>query len=170
MKNKLILRLSALVFAAIAVLGTVSAVTTQGSSADPLVTLSYLTNVLTPQLLGQVDQVVAQNQQSLVDQLNAVVKQSNSSSSGTQDTFSVVSLSAGQALTPAIGCEIMLRVGSATCVTSASPGLIDSTAGSTLNNGEALVTNHLYLTTVAGRSVHATNSVKLMVSGSYSIT
>ena len=64
----------------------------------------------------------------------------------------------------------MLRVGTATCVASGAPGLVDSTGGTTLANGNALVTNHLYLVTVATRGVTATaDTVKLLVRGSYTI-
>ena len=65
----------------------------------------------------------------------------------------------------------MLRVGTATCVSPSSPGLIDETAASTLNNGGALVTNHLYMVTIDTRSVTATAATtKLLVRGSYTIS
>jgi len=168
MKHQFILRISALSLAAVAVMGAVSALASQGSSSDPLVTLSYLTDVVTPQLLSQVDTAVAENEQSLVSKINALVDSADAG--GTQGTFSVVSLSSGQVLTPEIGCELLLRIGSAYCSTSASPGLIDTTAGGTLNNGDSLTANHLYLTTITGRSIHATSSVKIMVKGDYTIS
>ena len=65
----------------------------------------------------------------------------------------------------------MLRVGTAACVSPSSPGLIDETAATTLNNGGALVQNHLYMMTIEGRGVRATaaTTTKLLVRGSYTI-
>ena len=85
-------------------------------------------------------------------------------------TFTVVTLSNGQVLTGDVGCEVMLRVGSATCVSPSTPGLIDETTAGTLNNGGSLVQNHLYMMTIEGRGVQATAATtKLLVRGSYSI-
>ena len=62
------------------------------------------------------------------------------------------------------------KVGTASCVASSTPGLIDSTAGNTINNGAALTKNHLYMATIEGRSVKATAAtVKVMVRGGYTI-
>lgn len=67
-----------------------------------------------------------------------------------------MTLTSGQVLTGDIGCEVMLRVGTAVCVSPSSPGLIDETAATALNNGSALVQNHLYMMTIEGRGVRAT--------------
>ena len=51
-----------------------------------------------------------------------------------------------------------------------SPGLIDQSSASVLNNNGALVQNHLYMMTIEGRGVKATAATtKLMVRGSYTI-
>ncbi len=77
-----------------------------------------------------------------------------------------MTLSKGQTLTGDIGCEVMLRVGTASCVSPSSPGLIDETTAGTLNNGGALVTNHLYKMTIEGRGVKAGSATtKLLVRG-----
>lgn len=170
MKNRFIIRVASISLAAVAVMGATSALAAQGSSNDPLVTLSYLTDVVTPQLLGQVDDVVDQNEQALVAKLTALVESSDTTGSGAEATYTVVSLSAGQALSPAVGCEVMLRIGSASCVSPSSPGLIDTTTGNTLDNGGVLVTNHLYLTTITGRSICAGTNVKILVRGAYSVS
>ena len=84
--------------------------------------------------------------------------------------YSVVTLTSGQTLVGDIGCEVMLRVGSAVCVAPSSPGLIDETTAGTLNNGGALVQNHLYMMTIEGRGVQATAATtKLLVRGSYTV-
>ena len=64
----------------------------------------------------------------------------------------------------------MLRVGSAVCFTDTAPGFIDMTDGGTLENGQALVKNHLYMATIEGRGFTAQNAVKVLVRGSYTIS
>ena len=137
---------------------TLSAAAEVGSSDDPLVTLSYLNETYMDTIMERVDQKIAQR--------NAQLSGGTSAAS----VFTVVTLSSGQVLTGDIGCEVMLRVGTATCVSPSSPGLIDETAASTLNNGGALVQNHLYMMTIEGRGVRATaDTTKLLVRGSYTI-
>ena len=82
----------------------------------------------------------------------------------------MVTLSQGQSLVGQVGCEVMLRIGAASCVSEDSVGLIDTTAGSVLGNGQALAVNHLYMVTIAPRSVKAASStVKVLARGPYSI-
>ncbi len=160
--------------------GAVTVAATQGSQTDPLVTLSYLTDVLTPSILTQVDAKVLESRQEYLDELNASVTCYTAQmeellgglSENTEQSsaaFSVVDLAQGQKLIGAVGCELMLRVGSANCVSPASPGLIDSTDGATLENGKPLVKNHLYMVTVAERGVTAAAAVKLLVRGTYTV-
>lgn len=115
-----------------------------GTQSDPLVSLSYLTDTLTPQVLDEVTRELE---------------------------FRVVTLSNGQTLTGQVGCELLLRIGSAVCKAADSPGLVDSTDAGNLNNGSALVTNHLYLVTIQGHGFTATaNGTKVLVKGSYTIS
>lgn len=135
---------------------TVTAASGTGTEDDPLVTLSYLKETFLNDMMKKVDEKIA-----------ARTGQAGDTSSA---TFSVVTLSKGQVLTGDIGCEVLLRVGTAVCVSPSSPGLIDESSASTLNNGGALVQNHLYMMTIEGRGVKATAATtKLMVRGGYSI-
>lgn len=128
-----------------------------GSATDPLITLSYLNETFMGQIMDRVDQKIAQRNSGL-------------GQSGAGMEFSVVTLSKGQVLTGDIGCEVMLRVGSATCVAASTPGLVDETSGSTLSGGGALAANHLYMMTVENRGVKAgADTVKLLVRGTYTI-
>ena len=91
-------------------------------------------------------------------------------STGTADSFVVVTMTNGQVLYGAIGCEVMLRVGTASVVSPSSPGLIDSTGGTTLDNGAGLTKNHLYMMTISDRGVKATAATtKLLVRGTYEV-
>lgn len=155
-----------------------------GSQDDPLVSLSYLQNVFLPEMLSKVDERVderaAAASEELLAQIDADVAElekkyaaageTTGGASGTVDSFVVVTMTSGQVLYGEIGCEVMLRVGSASCVAPGSPGLIDETSASTLENGKALEKNHLYMFTIVNRSVKATAATtKLLVRGTYSI-
>ena len=125
---------------------TVSLAAEAGSEGDPLVTLSYLNDTFLDTILTKVDQKIAARNSQIAQELG------------------------GQVLTGDIGCEVMLRVGTASCVSPSSPGLIDESSASTLNNGGALVQNHLYMMTIEGRGVQATAATtKLLVRGTYTI-
>lgn len=155
-----------------------------GSSSDPLVTLSYLNETFLPSMLGKAEERLAERKaaaaKELTEQVQADVKKleekygSQTSgggiSSGTADSFTVVTLTNGQTLAGEIGCEVMLRVGTAAVVSPSSPGLIDSTDGSTIDSGKSLVKNHLYMMTISDRGVKATAATtKLLVRGGYEI-
>ena len=141
-----------------------------GSQSDPLVTLSYLNDTYLAQVLDKVDAKIARRNSTLSAQIDLSGADVVLPDSGSSAAFSVVTLSQGQTLTGAIGCEVMLRVGTAVCVSPSSPGLIDESSAATLNNSGALVTNHLYMMTIEGRGVKATAAtVKLLVRGSYTI-
>nr|WP_326215086.1 hypothetical protein [uncultured Oscillibacter sp.] len=166
-KNRWVLRLVSLLAISCVLSTTVSLAAEAGSTGDPLVTLSYLNETFLGNILSAVDQKIAARNSQIVQQLGGSVSTGGTS---TASTFTVVTLSNGQTLTGQIGCEVMLRVGSAVCVSSSAPGLIDETAASTLNNGGSLVQNHLYMMTIEDRGVKATAATtKLLVRGSYTI-
>lgn len=149
-----------------AVLSTTAALGAEaGSAQDPLVTLSYLNDTFLNTILARVDEKIAARNAQLGYTTPGVP------SAGTVSTFTVVTLSNGQTLTGDIGCEVMLRVGSAVCVSSSAPGLIDESSASVLNNGGGLAQNHLYMMTIENRGVRATAATtKLLVRGGYTIT
>ncbi len=90
---------------------------------------------------------------------------------GTGSTFVRIELKAGQTLNMGIGCEVLLRTGSATCVSAGNPGLIDMSDSTELANGKALIKNHLYLCTFAeGRGIKATSNGFVFVRGSYTVS
>ena len=158
-KNRWLLRAVVLVLFCGIMTTSVSLAAEAGSSGDPLVTLSYLNETFMDSIMSRVDEKIAQRN-----------SQGQAGAGTAADTFTVVTLSNGQTLTGGIGCEVMLRVGTAVCVSPSSPGLIDESAAATLNNSGALATNHLYMMTIEGRGVRATSgTVKLLVRGSYSI-
>lgn len=165
-KNRWVLRMAGLLLVCGILNTTVSLAAEAGSSSDPLVTLSYLNDTFMSTIMQRVDQKIALRNSQLAQEGGLVLN----GGTGTSATFAVVTLSSGQVLTGEIGCEVMLRVGSAACVSPSSPGLIDETTAGTLNNGGALAQNHLYMMTIEGRGVKATSATtKLLVRGTYTI-
>ena len=140
-----------------------------GGTDDPLVTLSYLNNVYNSKVQAMVDDTVDKRKAELEQALANVLAGQSGTSGSSSAVFSVVTLSRGQAIVGDVGCEVMLRIGSAACGAD-SVGLIDTTAGSVLGSGAALTANHLYMVTINPRTVPATsNSAKLLVRGPYTI-
>lgn len=153
-KDRWLLRSVALLALSAVLMTGVSLAAEAGSDRDPLVTLSYLNDTFFGEIMGRVDQKIAER----------------TGQAGDSASFTVVTMSEGQALTGDIGCEVMLRVGSAVCVSPSDPGLIDETAGTTLAGGGALVQNHLYMMTIEGRAVRATaGTTKVLARGSYTV-
>lgn len=148
--------------------------TTAGSVTDPLVTLSYLNNTFTRQVQDMVDQTVNERKAEMEQSLRTILAGSGgagmSAPSSENALFSVVTLNQGQTLEGDVGCEVMLRVGSAVCGSDDSVGLIDTTSGGVLGSGQALSANHLYMVTISTRRVTATApTVKVLVRGPYTI-
>lgn len=158
----------ALAAACVCFLLTVAYATNAGGAGDPLVTRSYLNGPFLNQVQSLVDQTVNARKTELEEALAKVLGQGGGTAGG--NVFTVVTLSQGQTLVGDVGCEVMLRVGAATCGTSDSVGLIDTTTGANLGNGGALVTNHLYMVTISTRSVTAASStVKVLARGPYTV-
>ena len=145
-------------------------------------TLSYLRETFFPEAMEKVEEKIAERdtalEKKLSEQIAADKKELEDAygaspegpSSGTADGFVVVTMSRDQILRGGIGCEVMLRVGSAVCVSPSSPGLIDSTDATALNDGKNLVKNHLYMMTIEDRAVRASaDTVKLLVRGTYAV-
>lgn len=168
MKRKMKLLCAAL--CVVLVVGVAYAASGAGSANDPLITLSYLTNVFAPKVDTEMTNRVNQKAQELTGQFDQKLQEVPTSSGGESSAFAVVTLTKGQVLTGDIGCEVMLRVGSAACVSSGSTGLIDVTDGSVLDDGDKLEKNHLYMVTISTRGVKATaDTVKVLVRGPYNI-
>lgn len=131
---------------------TVYAAYNYGTKDDPLVTKSYLDEVLTPELMAELE------------------AQLNAAGSDTGAAFKVLTLKKGQTVTCQVGCEVMLRIGTAAASGADSPVMVDTTSGSTLENGGALVKNHLYMVTIANNGFTASaDTTKVLISGTYTV-
>ena len=141
-KKKWIVRGACLVAVCALTVTGVAAASSAGSSEDPLITYSYLNDTFKKEVLSEAN-----------------------------GGFVLVTLSSGQTLKGEVGTEVMLRVGTASCTGSSTPGLIDTTTAGTIDNGAALTKNHLYMMTIEDRGVKAiAATVKMLVRGSYTIS
>ena len=158
-------------------LGTGVAVASGGSKKDPLVTLSYLEDTVIPEILDllsdETKSVTKELKTDLSDQIKDYEKEMEALVSGTNvgsETYVLVTLTKGQTLELDVGCELMLRVGTATVSAATSPALIDVTTGGSNASGSSLEKNHLYMATIADRAIVPTaDTVKLLVRGGYTL-
>lgn len=175
MKKKLLIALCAFGAVTVIVGAAALAATSYGGSSDPLVTLSYINDVVKPELLSkfdsQLDAKITELKGELDKKVAALESQYGSAAElAERSTYKVVTLENGQKLTGSVGTELLLRIGSASVYTTYTPGLIDTTMGSELNSGESLVKNHLYMVTIDGRTIKATAHTMIVVRGDYTIS
>ena len=131
-----------------------------GGSDDPLISKSYIENVLMPTIKQYVESRIAE----------AGLGTGNGSDSGSAQTFKVVELKKDQTAIASAGTEMILRMGSATVIATAKGGLADTTAGFDLADGVDMPANHLLIVPVAdGRGIKANNDVIVMIKGGYTI-
>jgi len=142
----LVFALSAAVYAAVS----------YGSKDDPLITKSYLDKVLQPQLEAE-----------FRTELDTAISNIEGQQSG---DFVVITLKSGQSVTCGVGCEVMLRIGSAVASGADYPVLVDTTKGESVASGTAMTANHLYMVTIAGNGFKATaGTTKLLIKGDYTV-
>ena len=137
------------------------------SQNDPLVSLSYVNDVLGPQIMAQVMERVEQE----------YIKVSDITSL-TAAEMKLVTLSKDQTLMARGVCEIILLSGNATVLVTASSnvssgqGIHDVTDAKVLTNGALLPVNHYTVVPKAdGRGFYVTSaSAVVLIRGEYDIT
>lgn len=123
-----------------------------GDTDDPVVTKSYIVDVVVPQLKAYVEQKV-----------------SGGTADSYNDTFSVVEVKAGQDVIFDAGAEFILRKGQGVIIGSELGGIADTTYGYDLGGGTEVPANHLLIVPRGdGRGFTASNDVIVMVKGGYS--
>ena len=185
-----------------------------GSKDDPLVTLSYINDVLAPEAgkkidelfdakAGELDVLIAEKKATIEKAIDSKLADIGSSGSGLSgeelieavtaavleklesgeggtgtavdgsqtaaNSWKVVKLQPGQSVVGQVGCEILLRIGSAQCVSSGTPGLINLSSGTDLANGGELSINNLYIVTVNGRGIKTSGGATVLLNGPYTI-
>lgn len=145
----------------------ISADSVYSSQDDPLVSLSYVNDVLGPEIMEKV-----------LEKIDAEYVKISDISSLASASYTYVSLNKGQTLMASSCCELIILNGIATTVvTSASNqnaglGISDLTDGSVSVNGSQIPANHYMVIPKAdGRGFIVTSATaNILVRGEYNIT
>ncbi|MBQ8254252.1 MAG: hypothetical protein IJY94_01960 [Clostridia bacterium] len=159
---------SALIFLLIVTILTfgVSADGAYSSKNDPLVSLSYVNDVLGPQIMSQVLSKIESDYVKISDLTDM--------SSG---ELTLITLNKGDTLMAKGVCEIVVLSGSATALITSSAnvnagqGLVDVTDGAVVTNGTLVALNHKIIIPKAdGRGLVVTSDgISVLVRGAYTV-
>ena len=137
---------------------TTAVIADPGTESDPLISKSYIDDVLMPQI------------EKLVDSKVAGLGGSGGSSADSAGKFVVVEASKGDEIICAAGTEVILRMGKATLIATEKGGLADTTIGEDLPDGTQMPPNHLLIVPVAdGRGLRADTDIIVMIKGGYTV-
>ncbi len=125
----------------------------QGSQADPLVTLSYVTKAV-----DEMQDRLAQRIDFRAEELSGSLEERKETTA-----FMTVEVQAGQTLTLNSGTQLIFRTGHAIC----TDGLTDLTDG-VIPWGDMLA-NHLYVSTKENQIVTVSETSLFLIQGGYSI-
>ncbi len=148
------------------------------SSEDPIISLSYLTEVFRPNLVKEYEVKIAALE-AKIDALSGgtytpaeTEPVPDTSASAVSTTYEVIEMKYGDCLFAEGPIDILLRSGAAICIApNATQGISDYTEGVEIYNGENLTINHMCLIPRGdGRGIMATaQTVYIMVKGEYSL-
>ena len=159
MKKKSLITIALVAALAMVAAVTVYAVANYGTKEDPLVTSSYLQDVVQPRMedayRSTLDGEVREMEDQFADQVAAA-----------GGSYVFVTLESGQTLTGRAGTELLMRTGTAAVTQSDA---IDLTTGESAAVGAKLTENHLYLVQADGAGIQATADTTVMVRGGYSV-
>ncbi len=172
---------STVLIVAILALGFLALAVEYGTQSDPLVSLSYINDVLKPELLSEVDKAsddvssaisayegrVDKKVDEVTDRMSAEITDSDLAAIAAQvptaqkqnAPFTTLDLTAGKSITLKSGCELLSRGD----LSLKSGNLIDVTAG---EETSAIKANHLY-TAIDTATVTAKGKVTVFVRGDY---
>lgn len=172
--NRISAAFGAIILVSVALIGAFSASATVGDQTDPLITLSYLTQVVKPELLSKVDEQVAANEQALLGKVNDAIEEyakkleeNPGEAVGGGAAYTAVTLSKDALLCPDAGTEILVRTGSAKVLAGSVPVVHDTTSGAAVGIGGAIQANHLYVVPLEGAVILAETECTLLVRGTF---
>ena len=151
---------------------TAIAVSSFGTQSNPLATKSYIDNIASKNIMSSLEETVNKKAAELSDKFT---KQVNSFSGGgtvsSPASFEVITMKKSQVIRCAVGTEILLRSGSATCYGGSAPRLVNVTDGTALETaGSALTLNNMYMVSIYNNGLRAqADNTVIMVSGEYTI-
>ena len=143
-----------LILAALLIAGGVYAAARYGTKDDPLVTMSYLTDVAEQEITEKTD---AQIREAIAAAQTEIAAQLSEQGGG----FRTVRLAAGQTLRFGVGAEVLLTDGAV----STAGSFTDTTAGETLPSESAVPANHLLIAAEDAAALTSSADAVLMVRG-----
>ena len=151
MKKNLVVRLSTImIFTFFSLLCFSGSAASPGTQDDPLVSLSYVNDVIMPQIKSYVDSQVQQQ-------------------SG--DSFQVIDVKKGQRVIGIQGTEYILRMGTAKIIATQKGGIADTTLGVDLPMNTPVPANHLLIVPFNdGRGILMETDGILLIKGTYTIS
>ncbi len=153
---------------------TTMAVTNYGTKDDPLVTLSYLNETLTPAIMDKLQEMTGGKLAEFEARLDELTKENETSTGNgaVVSGFEVLTLSKGQTVTCGVGTEIMPRLGTVVSFGPNNPRLVDETDAQSVPYADAeLLSNHMYMVTIKGNGVKATrDNTKILIRGDYTVS
>ena len=158
-------KILALLLAAVILTGGISALAAAGTSDNPLVTLSYLTDTFKKSILAQTDSKLAAAQSTYEAKLEQKIQSSGNNGTAI-GAYSVMRMTNGQTLTLNTNCEVMLRSGT---VHYSGNALTDTTSGGVLVQGNTVQKNHLYFSADGTAILQATSSATVLIRGNYHV-
>ncbi len=147
-----------------AILSTVMAYAAPGDNNDPLVTLSYITDVLMPDLESQISKKVT-------SEVKSAMSDADDGTGASSDGFALVNINSDYSIIGDEGTELVVRSGSGKIVATAQGGVADLTAGVDLANGtDAPLNHHLLVPRSDKRGIEFSTNAIVLVKGTYSVS
>lgn len=147
------------------ILSTVMAYAAPGDNNDPLVTLSYITDVLMPELESQIAKKVNSEVKSAISNVETGTGASSS------DGFALVNLKSNYSIIGDEGTELVVRSGLGKIIATSQGGVADLTSGVDLANGaDAPLNHHLLIPRSDKRGITFSTDAIVLVKGTYSVS
>ena len=181
-KKELFTAVGAVVLSILLIVGvsTAAGAAGYGSQEDPLITMSYLNDVFVPEMMQKVEEVFSGLQERYFAMFDSRLQQYTQQvqemltapAAGTDEVFTVLTLTRGQMLTATAGSELLIRSGSAVSYGESGTLLSDVTSGDVLSEmGTTLAENHMYVVTSTGSGIYAaSDQVTLLIRGEYTVS
>ena len=158
-------KLSVILIVAISLVGAFAVFAADpGSEGDPIVTLSYITEKVIPEIHEYINDKI--------DELSISSSSPSNDDSvvSSADVFGVVEVPAGNKVICKAGGEVILRAGSAEIIATSKGGVADTTSGIDLADGTAVPSNHLLIIPFDdGRGMKTETDCIFMIKGDYAI-
>lgn len=158
------------VAAAAAVALSITVYAAYDSASDPLISLSYLTDVFAPKIKSEIDMSAVKKEilAEVEEDINALQKQIDALT----NEYAYVNLKKGQKLTLGTSGDIVVIEGKAVAVCASSKThIIDASSSVALHDGDAVAANHRIIVPVGGdgRGISALENVTVLVKGEYTV-